>query len=102
MTRKVELATAEVTSFAYDYRNRLTGVERRSSGGVLLSESRFTYDVYDRLIVRSVNGVVSGTVYDGEHAWTDCAANGAVSARYLFGDRTDELLARWRPTDGTG
>ena len=46
----------EVTNFAYDYRNRLTGVERRSSGGVLLSEFRFTYDVYDRLIVRSVNG----------------------------------------------
>ena len=99
-TRKVERASGEVTNFAYDYRNRLTGVERRSSGGVLLSKSRFTYDVYDRLIVRSVNGVVSSTVYDGEHAWADYAANGAVSARYLFGDRTDELLARWRSANG--
>ena len=44
--------------------------------------------------------MVSGTVYDGEHVWADYSANGAASARYLFGDRTDELLARWRPVHG--
>ena len=93
-TRKVERATGDVTSFAYDYCNRLTGVRRRSSGGVLLSESRFMYDVYDRLIVRSVNGVVSSTVYDGEYAWADYATNGAVSARYLFDDHTCDCSRR--------
>jgi RHS repeat-associated protein len=89
-----------VTSFTYDFRNRLTSAESRSAGGVVLSASQFTYDVYDRLILRSVNGVSLATVYDGANPWAD-AVGGSISARYLYGDGADEILARWRSADGT-
>ena len=39
-------------------------------------------------------------VFAAEHAWADYEVNGAVSARHLFGDRTDELLPRWRSVNG--
>ena len=42
------------------------------------------------------------TVYDGQHAWADFDGVGLVTARYLFGDQVDEILARWQPTEGTG
>ena len=59
-----------------------------------------TFDVFDRRIGITADGVQTWTVYDGQNAWTDFNSSGAVSARYLFGERTDELLARWRPADG--
>lgn len=34
-------------------------------------------------------------------AWADYDASGTPIARYSFGDRTDEILARWRPGEGT-
>ncbi len=100
LTSRVERATGEVTAFAYDHRDRLTGSERRSAGGVLLTESRSTYDVFDRLIVRTAGGVATATVYDGVNPWADAAAGGAVTARYLYGDGADEVLARWTPAGG--
>jgi YD repeat-containing protein len=44
---KTERATGEVTTYAYDYRDRLVTVIRRSAGDVILSESHYTYDVFD-------------------------------------------------------
>ena len=41
------------------------------------------------------------TVYDGEHAWADFDESEDVLARYLFGDRIDEIVARWTPGNGT-
>jgi RHS repeat-associated protein len=100
LTQKTERASGVVTSFTYDFRNRLTAAESRSAGGVVLSASQFTYDVYDRVIVRSVNGVSLATVYDGANPWADAVA-GSITARYLYGDGADEILARWRSADGT-
>ena len=97
---KTERASGEVTEFTYDYRNRLVEVVRRSAGGILLSQSEFTYDVFDRLIVREVDGVKQSTIYDGDHVWADFASDNTVSTRYLHGGRVDELLARWQPSTG--
>jgi RHS repeat-associated protein len=100
LVQKTERATGEVTTYTYDYRNRLTAVERRSAGGIILSESEYTYDVFDRRIVTEVDGVTRITAYDGHHPWVDFDAAGNVEARYLFGAKVDEILARWRPGDG--
>jgi RHS repeat-associated protein len=100
LIRKVERATGNVTTLTYDFRNRLTAVETRSGGGVVLSHSDYTYDVFDRLIVRSNNGRQVMTVYDGNHAWADFDGVGTVQARYLFGQRIDQILARWQPGSG--
>jgi hypothetical protein len=45
--------------------------------------------------------VVTRFVYDGGHVWADYNSSGVVLARYVYGDRTDELLARYQPASGT-
>jgi hypothetical protein len=67
---------------------------------LILSESKYTYDVFDRLIVREANGQELHTVYNGEHAWADYDPMNQMIARYLTGTHTDEWLARWRANEG--
>jgi RHS repeat-associated protein len=101
LIQKTEIATGNVTTYTYDYRNRMTDAVTKSAGGIILQQSHYTYDVFDRRIAVTVNGQTIYTVYDRDHAWADYDASGAVKARYLFGDRIDEILARWRPGQGT-
>lgn len=98
---KTEIASGNVTSFTYDHLNRLTSVVERSPGGIILKESAYTYDVFGRRIAMTVNGQTIHTVYNGDNAWADFKASGAVATRYLFGDQADEILARFRPGEGT-
>jgi fibro-slime domain-containing protein/RHS repeat-associated protein len=98
---KTVLATGEKTEYFWDHGNRLVKVEQRSAGGVILSASEFRYDPLGRRIMETANGVVRFTTYDGDHAWADFNATGAVEARYLFGEKIDEILARWQPGSGT-
>ncbi|MEM9658328.1 MAG: hypothetical protein AAF961_08210, partial [Planctomycetota bacterium] len=106
---KTNISTGEYTEFAYDHRNRMTSAKTYSSGAVLLQEVEFIYDLFDRRIAKTVDADGAGpgvavtvyTAYDGEHAWADFDGTGAVVARYLFGDRIDEIIARWRPAEGT-
>ena len=89
-----------MTDYVFDQRNRLTSVERRSAGGVILSAVSYRYDGFGRLIERDMNGFVLRTVHVEGHAWADLSSTNTVIARYLLGDGSDELLARWRPSDG--
>jgi RHS repeat-associated protein len=100
LTRRTNKANNEVTTYTFDYRNRLTRMERRSAGGVLLGDANYTYDVNDRLIIRSVDGATTTTLYDGDEVWADYTAAGQVVTRYFHGEQTDEHLARWRPSAG--
>jgi RHS repeat-associated protein len=47
-----------------------------------------------------VNSELLRTVYDGSNSWADLLATNGVAARYLLGDRVDNLIARWQPADG--
>jgi RHS repeat-associated protein len=99
---KTSIATGNVTTFSYDYRNRLTSVEERTAGGALLHSAQFTYDPFDHRIGQTVDGVTTTFVYSGERPWADFDANGLVIARYLYGDEgADDLLARQRAGEGT-
>jgi len=108
LTRKTEIATGEYTEFEYDHRNRLTRVTRFSVGGIVLQEVSYTYDVFDRRIARTVDVDGAGPqesetthfVYDGMHVWADFNESGEVLARYLYGEIVDDILARYRASDG--
>ena len=101
LVRKVEIATGNVTTYGFDYRDRLTEVVERMSSGVVVNDVQYVYDVLDRLITRVVNGQTLRTVYDGVHAWADYGSMGTATTRYMFGDNIDEILARSRTVDGT-
>ncbi|RKZ43487.1 MAG: hypothetical protein DRQ58_12525, partial [Gammaproteobacteria bacterium] len=95
---KTETATGMVTTFSYDHRNRLTLVEKRNAGDLLLSKITYTYDGRDRRIKTSVDGQVVYIVYDGENVWADFNAAASLETRYMFGDKLDSLIARTRST----
>lgn len=101
LTKKTEIATGNMTEYSWDHRNRLVEVEERSAGGIVLTTSIYGYDSLGRRIVQAINGVARHTVYDQDHAWSDHDSSGLVSARFLFGGRIDEVLARWQPGVGT-
>ncbi|MCY2987166.1 MAG: hypothetical protein NTY19_04760, partial [Planctomycetota bacterium] len=107
--RQAERATGAVTAYTYDYRNRLTSVVERNVVGVVIKDVQFVYDIFDRRIAKTVDvdGVGSQPaettrfVYDGLHVWADFDQAGQVTARYLYGDGIDQILARYQPGVGT-
>ncbi len=100
LVTKTKLSTNEVSTFSYDHRNRMTRVEQRNAAGALVSHVNFSYDALDRRIVVDSNGSKTTTVYVGDAPWADFDGEARLTARYLPGERTDELLARYRPSDG--
>jgi RHS repeat-associated protein len=84
-------AAGDVTTFTWDYRNRLTEAKRTTT---MTNDVTFTYDLQDRRIAKTVNGTSTGTVYDGANPYADYNGS-AWSARYLYGLAVDELFARY-------
>ncbi len=109
MVRKTEIATGNITEYTWDHRNRLVRVTERSAGGIILKESNYTYDVFDRRIAKSVDWDGAGPqpaertlfIYDRVNTWADFNEAGDLIARYLYGNKIDELLARLWPGEGT-
>ena len=98
---KLEIVTGNVTEYSYDHRNRLIRVEERDANDSVVTDVEFVYDALDRRIGKITDNITIMTVYDGDNAWADFDENGNLSAQYLFGDRDDEILARYRPGEST-
>jgi RHS repeat-associated protein len=101
LEQKTEIATGNVTTYSYDVRNRLIEVETKSQGGIVLSDLRYIYDMFDRRIAVETNGVNMVTVYDRLMAWADYDTSGNVLTRYLAGHNLNQWIARWQPGSGT-
>ncbi|MGB7415483.1 MAG: RHS repeat-associated core domain-containing protein, partial [Thermosynechococcaceae cyanobacterium] len=110
--------TGEVTTYTWDYRNRLTAVVTNNNNGEVVREVEYAYDAYDRRIEKSVdldgNGPLGAEVerfvYDGDHIALVFDGEGNQTHRYLHGDYVDQVLAeeladgsvRWALTDNQG
>jgi len=109
LVSRVSLTDDSVTAWTYDHRNRLTQVSQRTATGIVTQQTDFTYDVFDRRIARTADLDGAGPalptsttfLYDGDHVWADGDGAGNITARYLYGDGIDDLLARHRVSDGT-
>ena len=99
LVKKINSTDNSATTYRYDHRNRLVEVIEKSAGGVILNESRYTYDGFGRRITDTVNGQSRITTYNRENAWADFATDGTAEARYLFGNRVDAILGRVRPNE---
>lgn len=116
--KRIDQTTGETTTYEYDHANRLVQVDDWSSdpgdprspiaGAILTQSIACTYDALGRRIVRAADSDGAGPlaaeaehyVYNGENVWADFSTAGEANARYLFGNRIDSNLARWRPTEG--
>jgi RHS repeat-associated protein len=77
-------------------------MKMKTSGGTLLQDDKFTYDVEDRHIGKST--LASGqtwTSYDGQNPYTDFNSSGSLTARYLYALNVDQLFAKMNPSNTT-
>jgi RHS repeat-associated protein len=96
---KTRTSDGQTTTFTWDYRNRLTEVIVKTSGGTTLQDDRFTYDVENRRIGKNtLSGGQMWTLYDGVNPYADFNSSLNLAFRYLYGRAIDSILARW---DGT-
>ncbi len=98
---KTRVSDGQVTTFSWDYRNRLTEAVVKTSGGVTVDDEKFTYDANDHRIGVWANGAQqSWTVYDGDTPYLDFDGSGSLTTRYLSDPRAiDAFFAR---EDGAG
>jgi RHS repeat-associated protein len=82
-----QTATGTVT-YTWDARNRLTGISGPSG------TASFKYDALGRRIEKTVNGVSTQYLYDGNQAIAELSGS-AIGATYLTGLQIDEVLARY-------
>jgi RHS repeat-associated protein len=102
---KTETATGKVTSYEWDYRNRLTSVKDRTiSGGAIVKQVDYQYDAMNRLVRRDFDADGAGAgvatsqfwVYDqGINAVLQFDGSGAsnLTHRYLWSNAVDEIFA---------
>ncbi len=69
---KTRISDGQVTTFTWDYRNRLTEAVVRDAQGNVLDDEKFTYDANDHRIGVWANGAQqSWTLYDGATPYLD-------------------------------
>ncbi|HEU5181307.1 MAG TPA: DUF6531 domain-containing protein, partial [Candidatus Polarisedimenticolia bacterium] len=85
----------ESRQYGYDFLNRLVTVL-----GGFYSETRYRYDALGRRISKSVNGHPTRFVYDGDRLIEERDERNSLTASYLFGAGSDEVLSRRRFTAG--
>jgi len=81
-----------MTTFAWDYENRLTSVTLPGSGGMV----SFKYDPTGRRVYKSSSSGTSIFAYDGDNLVEETNGSGAVVARYMQTINIDEPLAMLR------
>jgi RHS repeat-associated protein len=105
LIKRINVSTDEIRFFEWDHRNRLVAVIDYDYGfepAQLEQQVNFTYDVFNRLIRKEVDGTTYHTevfVYDGNQialrfADTDSSLFAYhLQDRYLWGPAVDQLLA---------
>jgi RHS repeat-associated protein len=105
------ISDSQLTSYTWDFRNRLTEVLIKTSGGTTVQDDKFTYDVENRRIGKNtLSGGQTWTSYVGGNAYADFNNSGSLTFRYLFGPGLDFLIGRldssgnvmWYLTDKLG
>jgi len=81
-----------ITTYAWDFENRMTSVTLPASGGTV----SFKYDPFGRRIYKSSSTATSVYAYDDDNLIEETNASGTVVARYAQTENMDEPLAMLR------
>ncbi len=97
---KTTIATGATENFSWDYRNRLTDITYKTSGGTTTEHIHFTYDVFNRRIGQQIDSDGDGTydsteryVYDGNSLVLVLNSSGSVTHTFLNGPGANQVLA---------
>lgn len=106
LTRRTEIATGNVRTLSWDFRNRLVAVVDRSAGGETIQSVTYAYDALDRRIAKTVGERQTQFVYDRANVLLDFVDSDgpgpnepALAERYLHAHVVDQVFAQ---DDGTG
>jgi RHS repeat-associated protein len=111
MLTQTRISDGQVTSYTWDFRNRLTEVLIKTSGGTTVQDDKFTYDLANRRIGKNtLSGGQSWTLYNGVNPLLDYNSSLSLQYEYLYGNSIDFLLGRadtngnpmWYLTDKLG
>lgn len=91
-TANGNLQTYDGWIYTYDAQDRLVKAEKGSS------VTTFSYDARNRCVKRIVNGAAIFLYYDGWSSIEEYNASNTLSAKYIWGLHTDEVLSRTAPT----
>jgi RHS repeat-associated protein len=101
-TKRTDKTTSEVTEYAWDIRDRLTGITVKNVGGTVIKSASYKYDVFDQRISKTADldgaGVLAATteryVYgSNQNIALEFDGNNNLTHRYLFGDGIDQIEA---------
>lgn len=109
LTSMTATADGALTELAYDPRNRLQRLTRYDGAGAVVGETTWAYDLFGNPAVVTEDGVERRLAYVGLHPLAELDAAGGVTARWLYADGLDRLLAeerggasRWMLSDHVG
>ncbi len=99
LTKKTHITTGEITTYTWDYENRLTSVTTKASSTATetTSEVSYKYDVFGRRIQKNVDDTITNYVYDRGNILLEFNASNILEAKYVHSDRTDEVMMMERP-----
>jgi RHS repeat-associated protein len=95
MLTQTRISDDQVTSYTWDFRNRLTEVLIKTSGGTTVQDDKFTYEIENRRIGKNtLSGGQSWTAYVDQNPFMDFNSSGTLLYRYIYGNAIDSLLGR--------
>jgi len=74
-------------TLTYDYENRLTGATDGTT------TAAYVFDAFGRRISKTVGGVTTNFLYDGDNLIAEYDLSGALLRKYIFSDEIDEPVA---------
>jgi len=107
---KTDILTGNYVEYTWDSRNRLTNITTKNSSDVITHEVDYTYDIFNRRIVKTIDadGAGSGTateevyIYDGlrdergaagDHMLLRFDEADDLTDRFTYGPNVDQILA---------
>ena len=79
-------------TYTYDYENRLTSATKTGT------TATYKYNTFGRRIEKTVNGITTRFLYDGEHIIAEYDTQGNLKTKYIYGPAVDEPIKGLSPT----
>ncbi len=80
-------------TYSYDEENRLKSVQRTGMN------AQYTYDAFNRRVSKTVNGLTTYFINDGDREVEERSSSGNLQADYVYGSGIDEVLSMTRGTN---
>ena len=96
------LTSIATNTYSYDSENRLISYTLSPAGGEGQGEGACTYDPFGRRTSKTVNGVTTKFLYDGDQIIAEYDSSDTMTAKYVYGAGIDEMIEKIGTVPGGG